>query len=749
MEAAKRSIRPAAVAVFSATALLHGLLLFLLPRSLLAKYPVAAAQYLKGELTGERMLDYSPLYLHLHVLAQKLTSHSEAVMLLLHLACSALAACLLFLLLSRFFPRWIALSGVVAFVLDRGLVSHLQVFEPEPLLLLLLLLFACFVTRTDVGSHVAAGICLGLSVWTRPTFLPLLIVVPAYFYFNSAGRRVLISTLAFAFPVLVLLVALWVRSTLALGSFSPFVMNPGTVFYEGNNPNSWGSSSIYPPLVDEIAKLHPEEADYQHAVYRSIARTASARELSLPEVNRYWSGMALRFLEDHPAHALKLVATKLFHAFHAYRWHDVAHAFWNDQWLSAHHVPAFPFSLVSALAVLGLVAGVRRARAFSIFYALIAIQLAVLSVTYVSERQRVATLWVFVLFACVALDVGARSRGRLLATFCCVLPMAILLHRSTDLMQEETRLWLSIRRSNEMLEESYRLRAAGKLTEAAQAAADSLACAPFYLDRRPANLPFESEDRATLALARLEGSDPASWFDRAVLALEAQDADGAEAALQHVLDSDVRLKRDFYQSSEPRYYEARAALLKQDGKRALELLHEAERRSPGDPSTLALLYVLSRDEAQERALIRYFGELDARNYIGRAALWADAPELAVANLEYVSRSLPEYRRGRLYLAAALGRAGRFDEGAGEYRTAMRAGSDPVMLETESIALFAGLSAKRPQEAFTLYSQGIVLRQFGHYREALQVQEQALLLGRAEAIEREIASLRKTLVGALP
>lgn len=751
METTERKVKFAAAALFVFTAVLHGILVMaLLPPSELAKYPVAASRYLKGELHGERLLDFSPLYLQVHVVAQKLSQEPARLVTRFHVFCAAAAAAVFFLLLARYFPFWIALAGALAFILDRGLIAYVQPLEPEPVMIVLMLLFAFFVTSGRAAGPLAGGLFLGLAVLTRPNFLPLLFFIPVYFYFDPGRKKRFAAILAFALPVVVCLAGLWVRNASVVGYFSPFVMNPGTALFEGNNPNSWGFSSIYPPLVDETARMVPQESDYQHATYRMIARKVAGKDLTLPEVNRYWTGIAWNYLSEHPARALQLLGLKVFHFFHSYQWHDLSGPFWNVRWLESHYFPSVPFSIVSALALAGMLLAARKWKTLLPFYAIFFTQFVFMMVIYVSARQRASVLWVFILFACCALEYLVVHGRRIAVAGLLLVPLAALLQWPTDLMEEETRLWLSIRRSNALLGESYRLRSQDQLAEAAAASAASLASAPFYLDtRRPANLSFPASGYAGFAAAQLQPSDTSTVFDQAVLLLDSGDAAGAEARMQRVLQSGFQIKRDFYQSSEPHYYMARAALLNGDRAKAVELLQEADRRSPGDPESLALFYVIRQNEEDAGRLIRYFGELDARFYIGRAAVAAGAGGVAVTNLEYVCRMLPDFRRGRLYLAAAYGMAGRVPEGEAEYRAAMKMASDPVMLEKESIALFASVAAERPGDAFAQYSYGVVLRQFGRYNEALDVQNRALALGPSGSIEGEIAALKRAMAGLPP
>jgi tetratricopeptide (TPR) repeat protein len=348
------------------------------------------------------------------------------------------------------------------------------------------------------------------------------------------------------------------------------------------------------------------------------------------------------------------------------------------------------------------------------------------------------------LFACAGVQCIANRRRRALPAIAVIAALAFVFQMQTDWMREETRLWSNIAGSNAANAHAYRLRAEDHMDEAATAASRALALAPFFIDRRPSSLSFEPSGYAASAATMLHPVDLPAIFDRSVLLLESGKADAAQADLQQIIDSDFHLKRDFYQSSEPRYYLARVALIRNDPPGAIQRLREAETESPGDPSVLALLYALTRDETEMTKLTRYFGEMDARFYVGRAALLAGAGELAVSNLRRVVSAVPEYRRGRLYLAAACGLAGRLDEGVMEYRAAMRMREDPVALESPLIDLFKKWSQQNADDAFALYTGGIALRQFGHYREALEMQRKAAAVKTSESIRNEIDALQKAL-----
>jgi len=575
--------------------------------------------------------------------------------------------------------------------------------------------------------------------------MPVLLVVQLHFAFQQKGRRrVFISTACFIAPVLVCLLAVWIRNAEALGHFSPVVMNPGTVFFEGNNPLSWGQDVVYPELVSEMNSEYPNQSDYQHELYRLIARKATNRPLSVPEVNSYWINKAKNFLLDNPGHALKLFSTKLFHCFHNYQWHDLSNAYWNEESIAKSKILTIPFALISSLALVGLLTLARDAKKIVLIYAVYFCQIVVMVFIYVHARHRIAIFPLFIFFACAGIQAIIQSKKRLLLT-AGVIALFVLLYIPTDLMREETHLWQTTETYGRLISNAYRLRAAGKWKEASDAAARAIATCPWQLQLgRPSNLPISGKAFVLRALQlSKQPTDLSALFDRATLLLEAGKIKEAWKIFYDFTAEHRQFKRDQYQSSQPLFYIAIIAEARNDRAPAIRILEKALKDSPGDPDILSYLFALTGNSQYKEKLFRYFDELDAEFYLGKAYLETGNSTQAARNFESVVSKLPNFRRGLIYLAAALAESNQLEAAASAYRKAIGMRSDPVLLEDPMIELFRRIANAKSRDPFAQYSYGIVLRQFGHYEEALKVQQTAQILAPANRqIISEIETIKR-------
>lgn len=733
------------------TIVLYSYLIFwYLPPAQLVKYTSAAQLNLQNELSGERLLDFSPVYFYLHVFVQKMFSDPVLVVHWIHILLQALSTVILFNLLTRFVRLPVAIFGTLAFTLESHLIVYNQVFEPEPLVLFFLLSFVFFAFHAGWIQHALAGVFLGLGILTRPNFAPILLVVPFHFYVlqnvshgKMDSRKFRTSIIAFSIPVVSAILGLWIRNAAIVGYFSPFVMNPGTAIFEGNNPVSRGQSSIYPHLVDDVAKQYSGEPDFHHEIYRVFARRITGKQLTVPEVNAYWSGKAFHFLMDHPAHSIRLMATKVFHIFHRFQWHDLSNAYWGEQQLRLSLLPAVPFALISALSLIGMFVMRQRWKECILFYSIFLVQFVFMLVVYPSARQRVAIIPFLLFFACAAVDSALRRRKRLFLLAVAVLPLFLLLHTETDIMKEERHLWQNIRNSNHFLREARHKRSEGQLRQASLNSAVAYALAPWFHDsRRLSDLSFEPRSFEVAALQFLQPQNFSQRLDDAVLLLEAVQPDQAATVLNDLIREGYQFKRDQYQSSSPYFYLARAAAAKGDVQKAQMLLGTALTNAPGDPDVLSYLTVLSGDPKYKQQLFRYFDDLDANFYLGRAYLENNRGKDAAVCFQYILGKLPDYRRPKIYLAAALQKSGDIEKAARVFREAVTKSWDPLFLEASILAIFKELSESRQADPFAHYSYGSVLRKYGHYSESLKALEKAQALDPTNLhVSKELAAVR--------
>jgi tetratricopeptide (TPR) repeat protein len=196
------------------------------------------------------------------------------------------------------------------------------------------------------------------------------------------------------------------------------------------------------------------------------------------------------------------------------------------------------------------------------------------------------------------------------------------------------------------------------------------------------------------------------------------------------------------ESSRPEYYLARVASARGEQERALGLLEQALAAAPGDPWVLAELAALTGEARYRMRMIRYFGLVDASFLVGLAQLRNGRAEDAVENLATTVERAPELRRARIYLAAALGAAGRIDEAVRVYMSATEHRTDPTLLEERIVPIFRSAAERSPADATARYQYGLVLAQFGRFDESLAALEEAYALdarpeirAAAEEVER--------------
>ncbi|HEY5997996.1 MAG TPA: hypothetical protein VI078_01670 [bacterium] len=673
------------------------------PEAPFLKYPLAAEQYLRGGLGAERIADFSQLYLALHVAVQMAGLDPLSTFRILHVAFSTGAALLLFLAVRAAASTGVALAATAGFLLNASVLVYTQLLEPEAMLLFLLLAFAFFAVREERRSLVAAGAFLALCVLTRPTYLPLAAAVPLWLRLRAgAGRPWRAQALCFLAPLAVALVPAAALSPARPGSDMPLVMNPGNVFFEGNNPLAGGLGLAYPPLVDDVAGESPEQPDYQHAVYRTIARGVSGRPLDAAEVNAYWSAKALAFLRDEPREAARRLAGKVRAFLGGYRRHDVLAAFLLDRRLGDSALPAVPFAAVSAFAVVGLAVLAPAWRRWLPFHLVWATQLGLAALVYATDRQRVAVAPFFVFFAAAAAAWALQRRRNLALLAAVALPLTALFSLRSDVMREDEHLWSVYAKSGELRGEAAERRERGDRAGAARATAAALAQTPWMADWiRPSGLSFGPEGLAGAALAQAATVSPADFsgqLDRAILLIEAGRPAEAEPLLLGLAAGRRRFARVFDGSSRPEFYLGVVAALRGDRDGAVRRLEETLARSPGDPFALAWLAALTGRDEPRRLLARYFDEADAAFLEGQAHLRLGHPQAAVEAFAAVNRILPGYRRGRIYLAVALGAAGRYEQAAELYLDTVRERPEPVLLEADVRRIFDGLVAAHPASA---------------------------------------------------
>lgn len=637
---------PAALGL--AVSVAHALLVVLVPTGRFLKYPLAAQLWLSGDLPVERWVDFSPLLFHLAVFAEQL-GDGLGILTWSQIVLVGTAAGLVFLLLEPTVGRGWAVAGALVLALDRHLVIYGRLVEPEIWLLVLVLAALVLVRR---HRPLAAGIAFALAITVRPTVLPLALLAPAWWALDdqtpeSAGRssqgrrRSALWALACWGPCVVVLALLGWRAHIAAGSWTTPTMNPGTVFFEGHNPSSRGVSAEYPPVVRAIQDAYSSERipDLGHEAYRRVARSEEP-DLTIAGVNDYWFAKGLAFLKDQPVLALRRAGVKLLYAFHSFAWHDLPAA--SLYQLRLPWLPALPFGLLSALALVGLAVSIPKWKDALLLLALGGCQLGVMVVFYSSARQRILLLPALIYFAIVGarrlLDRSVWRRRRILLSVL-VASLALALTLPTDAMRAqryEDAAWIRIQAA----QAGYARAVAGDDAVAIRGAALHLAATAGRRIEvmRPVGV---SSAEAAAFLNRLLDAEPMTdiqaskvGVDAAWLWLEADRPAEALAVIRPPVADDAPIAA---------WLVARA--LARSGRRqeALDVLEGALDEFPGRPELLAERVVVSpKDDAEARRLLdRYWSRSDAQWFLGRAYLAHGAESEARTYLDPLMANFPE------------------------------------------------------------------------------------------------------------
>ncbi|MCP4148130.1 MAG: hypothetical protein GY757_10315 [bacterium] len=770
------------IAVFLISITLFSITSFkILPtRVLLSKYQVAAFQYLEDKMDNQRMVDYSPLYFYLNVFARKYFTNPYTFLIWLQILLMAIANTLLFLLLLKILPSkpgdggrqlekknklifFIALLGSLLFATNRSILLYTRAFEPEPFVICFLLGFLYFalLSHPGYGNAVSggdespglflrqaylppaiAGLFLGLSLITRSNFFPLVFAMPLFLYLAIKERRKFYQTvIPFLIPILLFSAFLVTRNTMLTGSLTLFSMNPGPVFFEGNNPNSRGESATYPPLVKRYADQFPSQSDYEHFVYRLFSRKVENKELSVSEVNAFWAGKGRNFILDHPFFWLKRVLEKVNFSFHNYRRHDLENVYWNDARLK-EKLPALPFALLAAMALTGLFMAAGKWKDYLLIYAAFATQMGVMAVIYASDRQRVVVISLFILFAMTFLysiltnikktatneepksvtGSGAQAgkpkgfgKWKNLLWVLLIIVLFPLLYIETDLMKDEQHQWQRYSLHNKYQRAAHHALKKNNPKKAAENNALACAFAPWLLDevQLPGLLFKEGFEKKSLRFGMGFGQqDPSSLFDLGYLLLRNGELKSAELLYRQLVEGGYNFNRQYTQSSQPYFYLARIYEIKKDQKTALSFLEKALEKNPGDPWVLAHLFALTSEEVHKKNLNRYFDGINANYILGEAFMDTGKYFEAVKHLAYVVEKLPLFRKGLIYYSIALGNSGVYWKAADYYNRALNLRQGPVCREKEILKIFQLWVEKYPENINAEKFLAVVERGFG-------------------------------------
>ena len=606
------------------------------------KYPEAASQYISNNIERERLLDYSPTYLYLNILATEASRLHEPYIILLYTqsVLSSLSCILLFLLLCTFFSPYLSVLGPALLLSNKSFILYSLALEPEALMMFFVLGFLFCSSKKKPVSSLFAGIFLGLSIATRPNFFYIAFLFPVHLFImneNKLSRKKALTL--FLIPLIVILSMLAIRNSTLAGEPTLFGMSPGPVIYQGNNPLSIGESCSDPTFLNAYSRINKELADYQHVTYKEFARKIAGKDLTAKEVNRFWINKAKNFIQDNPLYFARMLFTKAYYIFHNYRRHDLNNIFYNDHYVLKNY-PALGFAFITALALMGALIFLERIKKDWLMpYSVLFLQSAIMLATHVSDRQRAVLIPVLIFFAVAFLSklffpqahsaAALKNRSKpdlknlaFLGAAILVIPLFLSLNHNDDIINDELHRW----HSSVQIQDRYLKAEAAFKNGQNELALKNLSELVAYSPSKgkEVNIPGLTIDRAKLYSDALKYSlsldlnTHSHLFDLAYLYIENGQLEQAETIYITLLRNHKDFSRQFTQSSLVEFYMARIAeIMKKKGK-AIEFLKKALKKNPGDPWVLAHLYVITNEPQYKDKLIRYFDNIDANYYIRSA-----------------------------------------------------------------------------------------------------------------------------------
>lgn len=650
---------------------------YVFPPGHFLKYPALAAEIRAGDIS--RSTDGSFLYLSYHEWCHRIFGDDLRGAARLQLVLGSLAIVLLARIGHALFGgATAAIAGCVGAVYS-GFVIYDSVFEPETLLMLLTLGWACSLLPDSNGrigekALVIGGVCYGMAVCTRPVAL---LALPFVILHLLKSTRSLRRLAAFFGPAALPLIIFVHQNWSATGRLTTVMMSPGQVFYEGNNPVARGALSAYPLVLKEQEVQYHGRSDYAHPLYRQIARSALGSNATIVECNDYWTGRSLNFMRLYPRAELGIMLEKLRFLFCSFEAHDVEQGAADEEALGSLPLPRF--GVIAAFGLIGMLLVVRQerpARGFSsgiwLPYTLLACFGLTNLVFYVSARQRLHIVPYVILFAAVTVvELVRMLRGRRYrAATAWVVAIAITY---LGIAQRPVTAVEMVRLREEARAAAQFYGGAARTADPsarAEYAAKAIATAPYLYDKlRPKGVTYDAAfyDRVVALSRSIVASAPRDMSLRLNAGMAEVLAGRYSAAtrdLSVVADSGYPTYRYYLAPSSPFFYLGLCAEREGRMQEALDMYARALDSQPGCPWSLGrraeLLRRLGRTQemaADLEILSSVHDPATVSLSLGMAAYDAGDYVESAQQLRRLIGILPDYRKARVFLMASLERLG--------------------------------------------------------------------------------------------
>jgi hypothetical protein len=324
-------------------------------------------------------------------------------------------------------------------------VSYTFTLEPEILLVFLILAFTYYASLKK-PKWITAGTYYTLALLVRPNIL-FLIFIPIALLINRKIHNQSYKIKPFFYPLLIVLVGIALINIKYFPNDARLPMNPGMTFYEANNPLSLGNNTAYPKIVFEYAAQFPDEADYQHVIFRDMAKKALNKDLTGKEADNYWAEITFNFIKDHPIYYLKQCFRKSLLIAHNHRRYDLVSVYWNEKHL-LKHIPDIPLGVLWALAIMSILYVKQARKELILIYAIMSVQILLMLILFVADRHRLILMPFLLLLSVIYIQhFFSTAKNRQLIQISMIIALSLIFTIPHSFINDEKTLTCSISQS--------------------------------------------------------------------------------------------------------------------------------------------------------------------------------------------------------------------------------------------------------------------------------------------------------------
>jgi len=289
------------------------------------------------------------------------------------------------------------------------------------------------VSRNFLWRGALLGVILGAGSLGRPNLFLLLIpaAVVWFFFRNGSGKNARLASAGALLGAAAILLIPAVYNGVRTGRFIPATSHGGINFYIGNRIEGGGVYKPPPGMRMDMRGL-VEDA-------RNRASELTGREMTDQEASGYWFSRAMADISENPGAAVNLFLRKFALFWNHSEIPDVIDISFYREECPVMKILFMPFSLISALALAGLIAVYITGRYRGIFTLYIGAAVVSIIIFFVNSRYRIPSVPVMILSGAVFIDMVIdrmeRKRWKEGVLTLCALPVILFGFVNRDMVE--------------------------------------------------------------------------------------------------------------------------------------------------------------------------------------------------------------------------------------------------------------------------------------------------------------------------